>query len=60
MATFDCEVVQAVTVGEDIGALPAPHHESSPDVMAVEGIGSAEGGGAELIRDIPRLVREIP
>ena len=61
MAIYDCEAVQAVaTIGENIGALPAPRQDSMPDTMSVEGIGSARGGGGENIRDLPLLVRTIP
>ena len=62
MAIYDCEAVQAVaTIGEDIGAIPVPRHDSLPDTMSVEGIGSDRGGsGAVVIRDIPPLVRDIP
>jgi len=61
MATYDSEVVQAIyTIGEDIGAMPVPHHDSMPDTMPVEGIGSAAGSGAEVLRDIPYFTRENP
>ena len=61
MATYDCEVTEAVAVGVDIGAMPVPHHDSMPDAMPVEGIGSDRGGGgAVIIRDIPPLTRDIP
>lgn len=62
MATYDCEVVQAVSVlGESVGGLPDPIENSLPDTSPAEGIGSARGGGGgEKIRDVPLLTREVP
>lgn len=58
MADYDAGLVADIFLGEDLGGELEPPPPMNAGVIT--GLVGEQGGGAEVFRDIPPLIRDIP